>query len=102
MAWKFKFEGDEYDLGTLTLDDYIAIEDKSGISYRFLTPVASAKAAKYIAAYMYSKRIDCNFEHALGKVGAMNADEYGDGLSFYLPDDAEPDAPPDPPPAGES
>lgn len=102
MAWTFEFLDEKFDMATLTLDDYVQLEDKAGVRWGLINPALSARCAQIILAYMYAKRTDSNYDDALAKAKTLNADEFANVLNFQLPSDGE-ESEPDPPlPAGES
>lgn len=67
----------------LTLDDYEELERLLNCSWHEIDPIRStAKSAKTVAAYMYSKRMNVNFADMLTKAGQVSALEFVRNLSL--------------------
>lgn len=87
MAWKFTVFGETFREAQLTLGQAERVEELLGKSWAHVNPVASAKAARRLAAVMYADRTGIDVNDALAKLGDVSAVEFIEEVDLNDPDD---------------
>lgn len=90
MPYRVTVEGTSYSTDDLTLDEAVAIEKATGISWLYLNPVRSAEHCKAImVAFLSRDRTPAEAEAVVGKLSLAAATAAVTDVEDDLPDEYE-------------
>lgn len=90
LPWRFSVFGETFKEEQLTIDQFIALEDEFGVTWRLINPINSAKQARHIAAVMYAERHGCTLDDAKVKIGQVSAAEFVESIDVPEEDEVDP------------
>jgi hypothetical protein len=90
VGWRIEFEGEVYREGDLTLGQCERIEDVTGVNWRAIHPLRSAKEARVVLEVCVAERKGESVETVRERVNAMKVDEFLDALKVSEDEDDRP------------